>query len=318
MSTTVRVPAAPDDADVILTRWLHPVGATVQARTPLAELNVGGKTFQFPSPGAGVVLYAQAEGTTVCPGSLIAVLGAAGEDIAGLLAAEGGEAFTQEPVSTIRAAIARRLVESTTQAPHFYVTVDVDMDAAVTRRERINENATQRVSFNDMVVQAAAHALRAHPGMNASWRGTHIRRYDHVHVGIAVSVDGGVVAPVLRFADRKSLGEIATFSREYARRARERTLQPTDWVGGTFTVSNLGMFDVEAFTAIINPPEAAILAVGAVREVPVVRDGALRAGKRMKLTLSCDHRVVDGAGAAAFLQTMRVLLADGLSEADEA
>jgi len=246
------------------------------------------------------------------PGRTAGILGEAGEDVSALREAESGEAFTDEPVSTIRAAIARRLVESKTQAPHFYVSTDVPMDAAAARREQINAAGGQRISFNDMVVQASAHALRSHPVLNAAWRGNRIRRYGHVHIGIAVSVEGGVVAPVLRFADRKSLADISTFSREFARRARERTLQPTDWVGGTFTVSNLGMFGVEEFTAILNPPEAAILAVGAVRDAAVVEGGQLRVGKRMKMTLSCDHRVVDGAAAAAFLQTMQAWLVDGL------
>ena len=224
------------------------------------------------------------------------------------MAALGTESFTEVPVSQMRKTIARRLAESKFSAPHFYLTLEVDMEQAMAAREAINQVAEVKVSFNDMVVRAAAAALRKHPAINASWLGDRIRYNQHVHVGVAMAVEDGLLVPVVRHADQKSLSAIASEVKAYSAKAKEKKLQPSDWEGNTFTISNLGMFGIEAFTAIINPPDACILAVGAIRSVPVVKGGQVVPGQVMKLTLSCDHRVVDGASGAAFLQTLKRLL----------
>jgi pyruvate dehydrogenase E2 component (dihydrolipoamide acetyltransferase) len=224
------------------------------------------------------------------------------------MAALGTESFTEVPVSQMRKTIARRLAESKFSAPHFYLTLEVDMEQAMAAREAINQVAEVKVSFNDMVVRAAAAALRKHPAINASWLGDRIRYNQHVHVGVAMAVEDGLLVPVVRHADQKSLSAIASEVKAYSAKAKEKKLQPSDWEGNTFTISNLGMFGIEAFTAIINPPDACILAVGAIRSVPVVKGVQVVPGQVMKLTLSCDHRVVDGASGAAFLQTLKRLL----------
>lgn len=224
------------------------------------------------------------------------------------MAALGTESFTEVPVSQMRKTIARRLAESKFSAPHFYLTLEVDMEQAMAAREAINHVAEVKVSFNDMVVRAAAAALRKHPAINASWLGDRIRYNQHVHVGVAMAVEDGLLVPVVRHADQKSLSAIASEVKAYSAKAKEKKLQPSDWEGNTFTISNLGMFGIEAFTAIINPPDACILAVGAIRSVPVVKGGQVVPGQVMKITLSCDHRVVDGASGAAFLQTLKRLL----------
>ena len=222
-------------------------------------------------------------------------------------------------ISQMRKTIARRLSESKFTSPHFYLTVDVDVERAVAARARINKQAEAaggaKISFNDFVTKACALALRAHPAVNASWieqEGV-IRQHGHVHVAVAVAIDDGLVTPVIRHADRKGLTQIAAETRELAQRARDRTLQPEDWEGSTFTTSNLGMYGVEEFTAIINPPNACILAIGAIRDEAVVKEGAVVPGKRMKLTLSSDHRVVDGAVAAAFIGSVRSYLEEPIS-----
>lgn len=220
----------------------------------------------------------------------------------------GKEGFTEEPVSQMRKTIARRLSESKFGAPHFYLTMEIDMDQAWKSREAINAISPVKVSFNDMVIRACASSLRHHPKVNSSWLGDRIRYNQHIHIGVAVAVDEGLLVPVVRFADQKSFEQIGTEVREYAKKAKEKKLQPSDWEGNTFTISNLGMFGIEEFTAIINPPDACILAVGAIKEVPVVKNGQVVPGKIMKVTLSCDHRVVDGATGAAFLQTLKMML----------
>ena len=218
------------------------------------------------------------------------------------------ESSSDHPVSQMRKVIARRLAESKFTAPHFYLKLSVDMDAAVEARKAINAQEGVKVSFNDMVVKAVSLALKKHPGVNSAWMDTFIRTHEHVHIGVAVAVEDGLLVPVVRHADRKSLSEIGAEVKDYAGKARDKKLQPSDWEGNTFTISNLGMFGIEDFTAIINPPDACILAVGGISDVPVVRDGAVVPGKVMKLTLSCDHRVVDGAMGAAFLQEVKSLL----------
>ncbi|MGB3527630.1 MAG: dihydrolipoamide acetyltransferase family protein [Flavobacteriales bacterium] len=219
------------------------------------------------------------------------------------------ERYTEVPLSQMRKTIAKRLAESKYSAPHFYLTVAVDMSNAIDAREAINKAVDpDRISYNDLVLKAAAMALRQHPKVNSSWLGDRIRYNEHIHIGVAVAVDEGLLVPVVRFADTKPLRTIGAEVREFAKRARAKKLQPEDWEGNTFTISNLGMFGIEEFTAIINPPDACILAVGAIVDTPVVKNGAIVPGHIMKLTLSCDHRVVDGATGSAFLQTLKASL----------
>lgn len=220
----------------------------------------------------------------------------------------GEEKYTDEKVSQMRKTIARRLSESFFTAPHFYLTVTVDMDNAMAARKQINEIAAVKVSFNDLVIKAAAIALKKHPGVNSSWREDTIRINEHTNIGVAIAVEDGLLVPVVRFADGKSLSHISAEVKDFAQKAKDKKLQPADWEGSTFTVSNLGMFGIDQFTPIINPPDGAILAVGAIQQVPVVKDGAVVPGNVMKLTLGCDHRVIDGATGASFLQTLKALL----------
>ena len=220
----------------------------------------------------------------------------------------GQESYRTEATSQMRKTIARRLVESKNSAPHFYLTMEINMENAWNARKDINDVAATKISFNDIVIKAVAMALRRHPKVNASWLGDAIRYNDHIHIGMAVAIEEGLVVPVIRFADSLSFSQISGEANRLAGMARDRKLQPSDWEGNTFTISNLGMFGIEEFTAIINSPDACILAVGAIRDVPVVKNGAVVPGKTMKVTLSCDHRVVDGAVGAAFLQTLKEFL----------
>jgi pyruvate dehydrogenase E2 component (dihydrolipoamide acetyltransferase) len=220
----------------------------------------------------------------------------------------GAESFTDEPTSQMRKIIAKRLLESTNGAPHFYLNIEVDMDNAMASRLAINAIPDTKVSFNDLVIKACAAALRKHPKVNTSWLGDKIRYYNHVHVGVAVAVEDGLLVPVIRFADQKSLSQISAEVKDLGKRAKDKKLQPADWEGNTFTVSNLGMFGIESFTSIINTPESCILSVGAIRQVPVVKNNMVVPGNVMKLTLACDHRTVDGATGAAFLQTLRMFI----------
>jgi len=215
------------------------------------------------------------------------------------------ETFTDEPVTQMRKTIARRLAESKFTAPHFYLTLDIDMDQAISFRSSVNATEGYKISYNDMVIKAVALALRKHPTVNSAWMGDFIRRNQHVHIGVAVAVDEGLLVPVVRFADTKGFMEISAEVKDFAGRAKEKKLQPSDWEGNTFTISNLGMFGIESFTAIVNPPDSCILAVGGIKEIPVVKKGQVVPGNVMKVTLSCDHRVVDGASGAAFLQTFK-------------
>ncbi len=208
-------------------------------------------------------------------------------------------------ISQMRKTIAKRLAESKFTSPHFYETIDIDMKQAVSVREALNASGEVKISFNDLVVKAAAMALRKHPAVNSSWLGDTIREHGAVNVAVAVAIEDGLVTPVIRNTDLKGLAAISAETRDLAKRARDRKLAPEEWEGSTFTISNLGMYGIEEFTAIINPPNACILAVGAIRDVPVVEKGAVVPGKRMKVTLSSDHRVVDGAVAAQFLNTLR-------------
>ncbi len=218
------------------------------------------------------------------------------------------ESFTEEPISQMRKTIAKRLSESKFTAPHFYLTMKIDMDKSIEARKSMNEISTIKISFNDIVIRAVAAALRKHPKVNAAWLEDKVQYAQHIHIGVAVAVDEGLLVPVVRFADSKSLSAISSEVKELGKKARQKKLQPSEWEGNTFVVSNLGMFGVEEFTAIINPPNACILAVGAIEQVPVVRDGEIKPGNVMKITLCCDHRVVDGAVGSAFLQTLKSLL----------
>jgi pyruvate dehydrogenase E2 component (dihydrolipoamide acetyltransferase) len=220
----------------------------------------------------------------------------------------GVESYTDEPASQMRKTIARRLVESKNSAPHFYLTIEVDMDNAIAGREAINKISEVKTSFNDLVIKAVAAALRRHPRVNSSWMGDKIRINHHIHIGVAVAVEDGLLVPVVRFADQKSISQISTEVKEFSKKAKDKKLQPADWEGNTFTVSNLGMFGIESFTSIINSPEACILSVGAIRQVPVVKNNMVVPGNVMKLTMACDHRSVDGATGSAFLATLKTFL----------
>lgn len=211
-------------------------------------------------------------------------------------------------VSQMRKAIARRLAESKFTSPHFYETVDIDMKRAIEARGALNELSDVKISFNDFVVKACAAALRRHPAINSSWLGDKMVQHGDVHVAVAVAIDDGLITPVIKHTDKKGLAQISRETKDLAGRARDKKLQPDEFEGSTFTISNLGMFGIEEFTAIINPPNAAILAVGAIRDVPVVENGMVVPGKRMKVTLSSDHRLVDGATAAEFLNSVRNFL----------
>jgi pyruvate dehydrogenase E2 component (dihydrolipoamide acetyltransferase) len=224
-----------------------------------------------------------------------------------------GEANYEEiNVSQMRKVIARRLGESKFTAPHFYLTVEIDMAKAMQMRKRLNEVAPVKISFNDLVIKAAAATLKLHPAVNSSWLGDKIRINKDVHIGVAVAIDEGLLVPVVRYADMKTLSQINTEVKALAGKAQKRKLQPEEMQGNTFTISNLGMFGIEEFTAIINPPDACILAVGTIVEKPVVKNGEIVVGNMMKVTLSCDHRVVDGAKGAQFLQTFKSMLEDPL------
>lgn len=221
-----------------------------------------------------------------------------------------GDNYTDEPVSQMRKTIARRLGESKFSAPHFYLTLEIDMGKAIQMRKRVNEVAPTKISFNDFIVKAAAAGLRRHPAINASWLDDKIRYHQDVNIGVAVAVSEGLLVPVIRYADMKTLSQINHEVRDLAGKAKNRKLKPEEMQGNTFTISNLGMFGIEEFTAIINPPDSCILAVGTIVEKPVVRHGEITIGHMMRVTLSCDHRVVDGATGAQFLETFKGILED--------
>lgn len=220
----------------------------------------------------------------------------------------GQEGHTDVPLTQMRKTIARRLGESKFSAPHFYLTMEINMDNAMTSRAAMNEVSPVKISFNDMIIKAAAMALRLHPDVNASWMGEFIRQNHHIHIGSALALPEGLIVPVIRFADQKSLSQIAADAKELYGKAKDKKLQPAEFSGNTFTISNLGMMDIEEFTAIINPPDSAILAVGAIKEKVVKKGEGFGVTNVMKLTLSCDHRSVDGAVGAAFLQTLKKFL----------
>ena len=220
----------------------------------------------------------------------------------------GVEKYTEVPVSQMRKTIAKRLSESLFTAPHFYLKMNIEMSNAIEARKIINDVAPVKISFNDLVLKAVALSLKQHPKVNSSWLGDKIRYNEHVNIGVAVAVEDGLLVPVVRFADGKALSQISSEVKTFAQKAKDKKLQPADWEGSTFTISNLGMFGIDDFTAIINPPDACILAVGGIQEEPIVKNGMVVPGNVMRVTLSCDHRVVDGATGAAFLQTLKQYL----------
>lgn len=230
---------------------------------------------------------------------------AAAPQIAAKTLVAGQEGYTDTQLTSMRKTIARRLGESMFTAPHFYLTMEICMDNAIKARAQMNEVSPTKISFQDMLIKASALALKKHPAVNSSWMGDFIRTYDHVHIGSAIALPEGLIVPVLRFADQKSLSQIALESKELYDKARNKKIQPQDFTGNTFTISNLGMMDIDEFTAIINPPDSCILAVGKIKEVVVRKGEGFTTTQMMKVTLSCDHRSVDGAVGAGFLQTLK-------------
>lgn len=222
--------------------------------------------------------------------------------------AAGQESHTDKPISQMRSVVARRLSESKFSAPHFYLRMTITMDKAMEARTAMNEVSPAKISFNDYIIKACAMALRKHPAVNSSWMGDFIRENHHISIGTAVAIEDGLIVPVIKFADQKSLSQIASEASELIKKARNKKLQPPEFTGNTFTVSNLGMMDIDEFTAIINPPDACILAIGKIEATPVVENGQVVVRNLLKLTLSCDHRVVDGAVGAAFMQTLKAYL----------
>jgi len=220
------------------------------------------------------------------------------------------ESYQEIPVSQMRKTISKRLAESKFSAPHFYLTMEIDMKNCIEGRKKINESSEIKISFNDIILKACAVALRKHPMVNSSFLEDIIRINHHVHIGVAVAVDEGLLVPVIRFADNKSLSHISSEVKSLAGKAKSKQLQPSDWEGNTFTISNLGMFGIDEFTAIINPNDSCILAVGGIRNTPVVKNGEIVPGNLMKVTLSCDHRIVDGATGSSFLKTLKELIED--------
>ena len=290
----------------------HAAGGRVKssplARAIAAQKNVPLAAVAGSGPG-GRIVKRDVEGYIAAPAPARATAAVARPAVAVPSVPPG----TAIPHSSMRRTIAKRLSESAFTAPHFYVTVEIDMDAAVSLREQLLRAEQVKVSFNDLVVKACAKALTRFPTVNASWTGEAIQTHAEVHVGVAVSIPDGLITPVVRNADRKHVADISGEIKDLAARARDKKLKPEEFIGSTFTISNLGMFDVTEFTAIINPPESCILAVGAVRKLPVVKNDQVTVGQRMKLTLTSDHRVVDGALAAQFLGEVRRLLENPVS-----
>jgi len=320
--TPVPAPAALDEAAP------PEVEGRVRA-SPLARKLAEGEglplhTIQGSGPGGRIVKrdveQAAREGVTAAsatPAAAPASSQAAPTAVAVRVSAPQREGdYRDLPLSQMRKTIAKRLVESIGPVPHFFLTIDVDMTRSVQARERINAllgKSGVKVSFNDIVLKATALALAKHPECNAHWGGDHIREFHRVHLGVAVAIPDGLITPVVRDAHLKGLAEIATEVRELAGRAREKKLKPEEYTGSTFSVSNLGMLGIDHFTGVINPPEAGILAVGALEDRPVVVDGEVRVQPRMKITMSCDHRIIDGALGATFLQTLRSILEEPLA-----
>jgi pyruvate dehydrogenase E2 component (dihydrolipoamide acetyltransferase) len=300
-------PAASVDAPAPVAPPGGRVKASPLARAMAAQKNVPLASVAGTGPG-GRIVKRDVEGYLASPPAAAPAGRAPGAPARPAVPVPSVVPGTTIPLTSMRRTIAKRLSESAFTAVHFFVTVEIDMDAAVSLREQLQRAEDGKVSFHDLVLKACAKALTRFPTVNASWTGEAIQTHAEVHVGVAVSLAEGLITPVVRNADRKHVVEISREVKDLAARAREKKLKPEEFTGSTFTISNLGMFDVTEFTAIINPPESCILAVGAVRKVPVVKDDRLAIGHRMKVTLSSDHRVVDGALAAQFLAEVRRLL----------
>jgi pyruvate dehydrogenase E2 component (dihydrolipoamide acetyltransferase) len=284
------VPSAPQQAGRVRSSPL--------ARRLAKERQIDLRTVQGTGPG-GRVVKRDVETAVPGPRHVPQVIGAAHEDA---------------PLTQIRKTIANRLTQSIGPVPHFFLTSEIDMERIAEARDALNKDpGAPRISYNDIIIKVVAQALRQHPECNAWWQDDYIRYFNEVHISVAVSIGEGLITPVLRNAHLKSLREIAAEGRELAQRARERKLKPEEYTGGTFSISNLGMFDVDQFTAVINPPEAGILAVGSITDRPVAVDGAMTVRKRMRVTMSCDHRVIDGATGARFLQTLKRMLENPLA-----
>jgi len=380
MATRVLMEAlSPTMEEGRLVEWKKKEGDTVAVGEVLAEVETDKAVMDLLARAAGVILkHVVAPGTTVPVGSLVGVIGGAGEDISAVVEgataavaavpasrakasplarkiaadrgvdlamvrgsgpegrivahdlegvsatpavratapavvrAAAGEAYRDVPLTQLRKTIAKRLAQSIGPVPTFYLTTEVDMERVAEARQALAA-ADLKVSFNDIIVKAVALALRQHPACNAWWQEDRIRYWNEVHVSMAVAIEDGLITPVIRHADLKSLREIGAESRDLAARARDRRLTPEEYTGGTFSVSNLGMFDIDQFTAVINPPEAAILAVGSITPKPVAEGDRVVVRRRMRLTLSCDHRVIDGATGAAFLRTLKQMLENPLA-----
>ena len=222
----------------------------------------------------------------------------------------GKESFDEVPISQMRKTISKRLSESKFSSPHFYITMEINMDNCIEGRKKINETSEVKISFNDIIIKATAAALRKHPMINSSYLEDKLRTNHHIHIGVAVAVKDGLLVPIIKFADNKSLSHISLEVKNLANKAKNKNLQPSDWEGNTFTISNLGMFGIDEFTAIINPNDSCILAVGGIKNTPIIKNGEIVPGNLMKVTLSCDHRIVDGAMGSAFLQTLKELIED--------
>ena len=222
----------------------------------------------------------------------------------------GEESFDEVPISQMRKTISKRLSESKFSSPHFYITMEINMDNCIEGRKKINETSEVKISFNDIIIKATAAALRKHPMINSSYLEDKLRTNHHIHIGVAVAVKDGLLVPIIKFADNKSLSHISLEVKNLANKAKNKNLQPSDWEGNTFTISNLGMFGIDEFTAIINPNDSCILAVGGIKNTPIIKNGEIVPGNLMKVTLSCDHRIVDGAMGSAFLQTLKELIED--------
>jgi pyruvate dehydrogenase E2 component (dihydrolipoamide acetyltransferase) len=314
-STTTAAPPSPTTADVDSTHSGLSVSADGRIKaSPLAKKLAAEKGIDISkvtgSGDNGRIIKKDVDSYT--PGAAQAPQPAQTSRPAIPSAPAGQVSYEEVPVSQMRKVIAKRLAESKFTAPHFYITMTVDMDKVIESRAKLNEISPVKISFNDIVLKAVAVALKQHPAINSSWLGDKIRINHHVNIGVAVAIEDGLLVPVVRFADTKSLSQIAAEVKDLAQRAKNKKLQPADWEGSTFTISNMGMFGVDEFTAIINPPDACILAVSSIQAVPVVKNGAVVPGNLMKLTLSCDHRVVDGATGSAFLQTVKSLLEEPL------
>jgi pyruvate dehydrogenase E2 component (dihydrolipoamide acetyltransferase) len=222
----------------------------------------------------------------------------------------GEESFDEVPISQMRKTISKKLSESKFSSPHFYITMEINMDNCIAGRRKINETSEIKISFNDIIIKATAAALRKHPMINSSYLEDKIRTNHHIHIGVAIAVKDGLLVPIIKFADNKSLSHISLEVKDLANKAKNKNLQPSDWEGNTFTISNLGMFGIDEFTAIINPNDSCILAVGGIKNTPIIKNGEIMPGNLMKVTLSCDHRIVDGAMGSAFLQTLKELIED--------